>query len=61
MLQSLDSREVAERMGTAAENLKRILEDLRPFTDRPKKVEEVSTAGTWRSCEDSFPQLDTLD
>jgi hypothetical protein len=56
MLQSLDNRETTERMETAAENLKRILQDIRAFEHKPK-VEEVSTAGTWRSCEDCPPQL----
>ena len=56
MLQSLDNKS-AERMDSAAENLKRILEDLRAFEHKPV-VTEVSTAGTWRSCEEIFPQCD---
>ena len=59
MLQSLSteiSSETQERMETATENLKRILQDLRPIEHKPK-VEEISTAGTWRSWQDSVPQL----
>lgn len=51
MHQSPD-RLVEERMRTAAENLKRILEELRPFESKTK-VEDLSTAGTWRSWQES--------
>jgi len=56
MLQSLDNREASDRMETAAENLKRILKELRAFEHKPR-VEEESTAGTWRSSENSLPHL----
>lgn len=60
MLQSHDnSSEATERMDKAAENLKRILEDLKAFERKPK-VEEPSTAGTWRSHGDSVPHVAAL-
>lgn len=40
-----------ERMEAAAANLKRILRELEAFDDK-LKVEEISTAGTWRSFQD---------
>lgn len=37
-----------ERMRSAAENLKRILEELAPY-DKKMDIKEISTAGTWQA------------
>lgn len=44
--------EQAERMRSAAENLKRILEELAPYEKHPC-VKEISTAGTWQASQDT--------
>jgi hypothetical protein len=46
--------EAVERFESAAANLKRILRELEPY-EHKAKVEELSTAGTWRSPEDVQP------
>jgi hypothetical protein len=46
----------AERLKDAADNLRKILEEIARYEHKPK-VEEISTAGTWRSAESALPQL----
>jgi len=48
------------RLERAAENLKRILRELEPYTHKPA-VREVSTEGTWTSSDGSLPQVVTED
>jgi hypothetical protein len=58
MRQHQPDRDGDERMQTAAANLKRILNELAGYQQKPR-VEEISTAGTWRSSDDQLPQLST--
>lgn len=43
-------------MRDAAENLKKILEELAPY-DKKVLIEEISTAGTWRTADESQSDL----
>lgn len=42
----------SDRMKDAAEDLKKILEELAPY-EKKVMVEEISTAGSWRSADES--------
>jgi hypothetical protein len=43
-----------DRLRAAAENLRRILDEIAPY-ERKLKVEEISTTGTWRTSEAIAP------
>jgi hypothetical protein len=44
---------LSKRMSDAAENLKRMLDEIAPYEKKKATFEEPSTAGTWRATEES--------
>lgn len=49
-----------ERMRSAAENLKKIMEELAPYEKR-QNIKEISTAGTWQASPDASVGVSTID